>query len=74
MTESKTLVLTFSDALGNKMSMTITKPNADLDASTVSAQMDVLVDSKVLGTKFGVVTNKVSAKFVTQVKDSVEMQ
>lgn len=73
MESTRTLVLTFADASGNKRSITINKPSDDLDAATVSAQMDAMIASQVIyfEDSQSVAATKVSAKFVTQTKTAV---
>ena len=75
MENNRTLVMTFADDEGHKVSVTINKPAASLEAATVSAQMDALITSQVIAERetgsFNPVTQKVSAKFVTQTKTAV---
>lgn len=75
METNKTLVLTFSDGAGNKKTLTINKPAEGLEAAVISAQMDVIIGANLVTVKETgeVVTQKVSAKFVTQTKTSVSV-
>ena len=75
MENNRTLVMVFADDNGYKTTVTINKPAESLDATTVSAQMDALIDTQVIAERetgeFKPVTRKVSAKFVTQTKTAV---
>lgn len=71
---NRSLVMVFSTASGDKKTVTLNNPAEGLEATEVSAQMDVLIESGVLATDDGVITQKVSAKFVVQTKTAVEVK
>lgn len=71
MESNRTLQMVFANANGDKKTVTINKPAEELEAATVSAQMDVLIGANVLLVNELPATTKVSAKFVTQTKTAV---
>ena len=71
---SRTLVLTFADDNGSKSSLTITKPQTDVDDATVIAQMDALIAAgAIVSADNNLVTTKVEAKYVVIEKEAVSL-
>lgn len=69
---SKVLVLSFTDTNGKSVSITINNPDLSVDGETVSAAMDQMIAATCYG-KEAIISNKVSAKFVTLQNQSVTL-
>ena len=68
---NRSLVMVFATAKGDKKTVTLNNPAEGLKGTVVSSQMDVLIESGILATDNGAITQKVSAKFVVQTKTAV---
>lgn len=53
----KSLKLSFKDKLGKNKMISLEYPKANLNAQTVKTQMEAMINSKVLQTKNGKITN-----------------
>ena len=71
---TRSLVMVFATDADEKKTVTLNSPAEGLEASDVSLQMDALVGSGILATDNGVITKKVSAKFVVQTKTAVAVK
>lgn len=71
---NRSLVMVFATEAGEKKTVTLNSPAEGLEGSDVSLQMDALVESGILATDNGVITQKVSAKFVVQTKTAVAVK
>lgn len=68
----KTLVLGFATSEGKALNLTINAPKEGLDGATIGSAMGQIIASSAFGEE-GTVSNKVSAKYVIQEVDEIEL-
>ncbi|MBE6023243.1 MAG: DUF2922 domain-containing protein [Cellulosilyticum sp.] len=68
----RTLVLGFTNVLGQNVNLTINDPAEGLEGEVVSNVMDEIIASNALGTE-SPATSKVEAKYVIQQVDELEL-
>lgn len=68
----KNLVLGFTTISGGNLKLTINAPRQDMEGAEIGAAMDAIIASGVLGEE-EVAAHKVSAKYVTQQEEEIEL-
>lgn len=63
-TSKKVLRMTFNNALGNAVSITLPEPKADLTAAQIEAVMDLIIAKDIFLTSGGALVSKKDVKVV----------
>ncbi len=71
-TETKTLQLTFADAVGESVTYSFKDPKADLDKAAVEAAAQTLIDQHVFATEYGDLTALTSSQIVTRTVETFD--